>query len=78
MTFRLPLYGLPLKDLIIGASVYLPPFFYAVTLGFFIWLVAHRLLRSWIYAGDIWHPLLMDLSLFVISVALAQTLLIAW
>ena len=29
------------------------------------------------YAGDIWHPLLMDLSLFALSVCLAPVLLIA-
>ena len=78
MTSSLLLSGLPLQDLIVGASVYFPPLFYAVALGFFLWLIAHRLLRGWIYAGDIWHPLLMDLSLFVISMALAQALLIAW
>nr|WP_256349981.1 DUF1656 domain-containing protein [Enterobacter sp. ENT03] len=69
---------MPLQDLIVGASVYFPPLFYAVALGFFLWLIIHRLLRSWLYAGEIWHPLLLDLSLFVISVALAQALLIAW
>jgi len=78
VTFRFSTSGLPLQDLIVGASVYFPPLFYAVALGFFLWLIAHRLLRSWIYAGDIWHPLLMDLSLFMILVALAQVLLIAW
>ncbi|MET2610993.1 DUF1656 domain-containing protein, partial [Klebsiella pneumoniae] len=47
-------------------------------LGFFIWLFLHRQLRDWMYAGDIWHPLLMDLSLFALSVCLALVLLIAW
>lgn len=56
--------GLPLQDLVFGASVYFPPLFKAVLLGFFIWLFLHRQLRDWMYAGDIWHPLLMDLSLF--------------
>ncbi|SCC27931.1 Protein of unknown function [Kosakonia oryzendophytica] len=45
-------------------------------LGFLLWLVAHRLLRDWIYAGDIWHPILMDLSLFVIALSLSLGLLI--
>ena len=54
--------GLPLQDLVFGASVYFPPLFKAVLLGFFIWLFLHRQLRDWMYAGDIWHPLLMDLS----------------
>ncbi|ENS1224746.1 DUF1656 domain-containing protein [Escherichia coli] len=56
----------------------LPPFFKAFAFGFVIWLVVHRLLRGWIYAGDIWHPLLMDLSLFAICVCLALAILIAW
>ncbi|RZM93133.1 hypothetical protein CRG95_22580 [Escherichia sp. E4208] len=70
--------GLPLQDLVFGASVYFPPFFKAFTLGFVVWLVLHRLLRDWIYAGDIWHPLLMDLSLFAICVFSALAILIAW
>ena len=64
--------------LVFGASVYFPPLFKAVLLGFFIWLFLHRQLRDWMYAGDIWHPLLMDLSLFALSVCLALVLLIAW
>lgn len=75
MKFMSNMPGLPLQDLIVGASVYFPPLFYAVGLGFMIWLITHRLLRGWIYAGDIWHPLLMDLSLFVICVSLALALL---
>ncbi|SFR06780.1 MULTISPECIES: DUF1656 domain-containing protein [unclassified Enterobacter] len=75
MKFMSNMPGLPLQDLIVGASVYFPPLFYAVGLGFVIWLITHRLLRGWIYAGDIWHPLLMDLSLFVICVSLALALL---
>ena len=65
-------------ELVFGASVYFPPFFKAFAFGFVIWLVVHRLLRGWIYAGDIWHPLLMDLSLFAICVCLAVAILIAW
>lgn len=53
-------------------------FFKVVMLGFLLWLVAHRLLREWIYAGEIWHPILMDLSLFVIALSLALGLLIVW
>nr|VXZ84050.1 Uncharacterised protein [Klebsiella pneumoniae] len=30
--------GLPLQDSVFGASVYFPPLFKAVLLGFFIWL----------------------------------------
>ena len=37
--------GLPLQDLVFGASVYFPPLFKAVLLGFFIWLFLHRQLR---------------------------------
>ncbi|EKM0362702.1 DUF1656 domain-containing protein [Cronobacter turicensis] len=78
MISRLFTSGFALSDLIAGASVYFPPLFKAVMLGFFIWLVAHRLLRDWMYAGDIWHPTLMDLSLFVLSVSLGLVILIVW
>jgi len=78
VTFTNSAVGLPLQDLILGASVYFPPLFKAVLLGFLIWLVAHRLLRDWMYSGEIWHPMLMDLSLFVLSVCLGLGLLIAW
>ena len=68
----------PLQDLIFGASVYVPPMFKVFLLGFLLWLIAHRLLREWIYAGDIWHPILMDLSLFVIALSLALGVLFVW
>ncbi|MRS16834.1 DUF1656 domain-containing protein [Enterobacteriaceae bacterium RIT691] len=70
--------GLPLQDLIVGASIYFPPLFKAVLLGFFIWLIAHRQLRDWMYAGDVWHPLLMDLSLFALAVCLSLILIAGW
>ncbi|HAZ74874.1 MULTISPECIES: DUF1656 domain-containing protein [Enterobacteriaceae] len=78
MTFTLNATGLPLQDLVIGASLYFPPFFKAFACGFIIWLVAHRLLRDWIYSGEIWHPLLMDLSIFTLCVSLSFVLLVAW
>ena len=52
--------------------------FKAVLVGFVIWLVAHRLLRDWMYSGEIWHPMLMDLSLFALSVSLGLAVLIVW
>ncbi|MDF7760750.1 DUF1656 domain-containing protein [Kosakonia cowanii] len=69
---------IPFQDLIFGASVYFPPICKAVLLGFLLWLMVHRLLRDWIYAGDIWHPVLLDLSLFVIALSLALGLLMVW
>ncbi|KAE9750475.1 DUF1656 domain-containing protein [Enterobacteriaceae bacterium TzEc058] len=63
MKFMFNATGLPLQDLMIGASVYFPPVFKAIVAGFILWLVVHRLLRDWIYSGEIWHPLLMDLRL---------------
>lgn len=59
----------PLTDLVFGASLFFPPLFKAVLLGFFFWLLIHPLLRDWIYSGDVWHPTLMDLSLFVLCVS---------
>ena len=70
--------GLPLQDLMIGASVYFPPVFKSIVAGFILWLVVHRLLRDWIYSGEIWHPLSMDLSLFALCVRLGFVILIVW
>ncbi len=78
MTFFSLSAGLPLRDLIVGASVYFPPLFKAVMVGFVIWLIAHRLLRDWMYSGEIWHPMLMDLSLFTLSVCLGLAVLTVW
>ncbi|WP_312213421.1 DUF1656 domain-containing protein [Pseudescherichia sp.] len=78
MTLTLNTAGLPLRDLVVGASLYFPPFFSAFACGFVLWLVAHRLLRDWIYSGEIWHPQLMDLSIFTLCVCLSFVLLIAW
>lgn len=78
MTLTLNATDLPLQDLVIGASLYFPPFFKAFACGFIIWLVAHRLLRDWIYSGEIWHPLLMDLSIFTLCVCVSFILLVAW
>ncbi|HEE9786334.1 TPA: DUF1656 domain-containing protein [Enterobacter soli] len=78
MKFSYSSAGLPLQDLIVGASVYFPPLFKAVFVGFFIWLVVHRLLRDWMYSGEIWHPMLMDLSLFALSVSLGLAVSIVW
>lgn len=68
----------PHQDLIVGASVYFPPLFKAIFIGFFIWLAVHRLLRDWIYSGDVWHPTLFDLSLFVLSVCFGFALVQVW
>jgi len=68
----------PLTDLIFGASLYFPPLFKAVLLGFFFWLLLHPLLRDWIYSGEIWHPTLLDLSLFILCVSASLWLLITW
>ena len=78
MKSTLHISGLPLQDLIVGASIYFPPLFKAILLGFLFWWVLHHLLRHWMYAGDIWHPLLMDLSFFILSICLALTILVWW
>ncbi|AIU72931.1 DUF1656 domain-containing protein [Hafnia alvei] len=70
--------GSPLPDLILGASLYFPPIFKAILLGIVFWLLIHRLFRDVIYSGDIWHPTLMDLSIFVICVSTSLWLLTSW
>jgi hypothetical protein len=41
-------------------------------------LLLHPLLRGWIYSGEIWHPTLLDLSLFILCVSASLWLLISW
>ena len=78
MTSPLHAPALPMQDLIFGASVYFPPIFKAVMLGFLLWLVVHRIIRDWMYSGDIWHPILMDLSLFVIAIGVSLAILMVF
>lgn len=59
----------PITDLVLGSSLYFPPLFKAVLTGFFIWLVLHPLLRDWMYSGEVWHPTLLDLSIFILCVS---------
>ncbi|ADZ42543.1 TPA: DUF1656 domain-containing protein [Yersinia enterocolitica] len=47
-------------------------------LGLVLWLLIHHMLRNWIYSGDIWHPILMDLSIFVIAVSISLWILAGW
>lgn len=68
--------GFPLPDLVIGASLYFPPMFKAFLLGLVFWLLIHRVARDWIYSGEVWHPTLMDLSLFVICICAALLLMV--
>ncbi|WP_368152360.1 DUF1656 domain-containing protein [Aeromonas sp. R2-4] len=65
-----------LPDLVLGASLFFPPLFKAVLLGLLCWLPVHHLLRDWLYGGDVWHPLLMDLSLFILAVSGALWILL--
>jgi hypothetical protein len=65
----------PLSDLILGASIYFPPIFKAVMLGLVLWLLIHHVLRNWIYSGEIWYLILMDLSIIVIAVSVSLWIL---
>ncbi|WP_140918475.1 DUF1656 domain-containing protein [Limnobaculum xujianqingii] len=67
-----------LSDLVFGASLYFPPIFKALFLGFIIWLLVHRVIRDWLYSGDIWHPTLTDLSIFIIAVSGSMWMLTHW
>ncbi|GAB5072205.1 DUF1656 domain-containing protein [Citrobacter sedlakii] len=78
MTIALNATGMPLQDMVIGASIYFPPLFKAFALGFILWLFIHRLLRDRLYSGDYWHPLLLDLSLFALCVCAGLLLLVVF
>ncbi|WP_455819271.1 DUF1656 domain-containing protein [Pseudomonas cerasi] len=66
----------PITELVLGDSLFFPPLFKVVLLGFFLWLLLHPLLRDWVYSGEIWHPTLFDLSLFILCIAASLGLLI--
>lgn len=52
--------------------------FKAFLLGLVLWLLIHQLLRDWMYSGEIWHPMLMDLSIFVLTVSGSLWILASW
>ncbi|HHK8358029.1 TPA: DUF1656 domain-containing protein, partial [Serratia marcescens] len=43
-----------------------------------LWLLIHQLLRDWMYSGELWHPMLMDLSIFVLAVSGSLWILASW
>ena len=47
-------------------------------LGLVLWLLIHQLLRDWMYSGELWHPMLMDLSIFVLAVSGSLWILASW
>ena len=66
----------PLPDLVLAPLSAFLPLFKAVLLGLLGWLPLHHLLRDWLYGGEVWHPLLMDLSLFILAVSGALWILL--
>nr|WP_159567504.1 DUF1656 domain-containing protein [Budvicia diplopodorum] len=70
--------GNALSDLVFGASLYFPPIFKALMLGFVIWLLVHRVIRDWLYSSEVWHPTLMDLCIFIIAVSGSMWILTRW
>ncbi|MFJ1239962.1 DUF1656 domain-containing protein [Yersinia enterocolitica] len=64
--------------MVLSASIYFPTIVKAFMLGLVLWLLIHHMLRNWIYSGDIWHPILMDLSIFVIAVSVSLWILAGW
>ncbi|KKY40013.1 membrane protein [Vibrio parahaemolyticus] len=52
--------------------------FTAFALRFLLWLFIHRLLRERIDSGEIWHRLLLELSILALCVCLGLLLLVAW
>lgn len=43
-----------------------------------LWLLIHHVLRNWIYSGEIWYLILMDLSIIVIAVSVSLWILTRW
>jgi hypothetical protein len=68
----------PMSDLVVGASLYFPPLFKVLFCSLLGWLVIHRLSRGWLYSGRFWHPLLVDLSLFILTFSATFWLFVIW
>ena len=68
---------IPLPDLVLGHR-----FIFHLYLKLFtrlvLWLLIHQLLRDWMYSGELWHPMLMDLSIFVLAVSGSLWILASW
>ncbi len=56
-----------MKDLVFGALVFLPGIVKVLVLGFFVWLLLRGFYRKKLYSGAIWHPNLVDISVYFIS-----------
>lgn len=56
-----------MKDLVFGSLIFLPGAFKVFIVGFFIWLIVRGFYKDQLYAGDIWHPNLVDISIYFVS-----------
>ncbi|WP_075181700.1 DUF1656 domain-containing protein [Pantoea sp. 1.19] len=75
MTHAFPASPSAFTDLLFGAYLLFPPLFRSVLLGLLFWLLVHPLLRDALSSGAFWHPMLMELSVFVLCVSAAFWLL---
>ncbi len=61
-----------MTDLVFGALVFLPGIVKVLILGLFIWLFVRGFYRKALYSGDIWHPNLVDISIYFLSLYLSH------
>lgn len=65
-----------MKDLVFGSLIFLPGIVKVLFLGFFIWLFLRGFYRKRLYSGLIWHPNLVDISIYFVSLYLSHLILI--
>ncbi|HIW05914.1 MAG TPA: DUF1656 domain-containing protein [Candidatus Ignatzschineria merdigallinarum] len=56
-----------MTELVLGSLVFLPGILKVLVLGFFIWLLARGFYRKKLYSSGIWHPNLVDISIYFVS-----------
>lgn len=65
-----------MTDLVFGSLIFLPGILKVLILGFFIWLFARGFYRKKLYAGTIWHPNLVDISAYFVSLYISHLILL--
>lgn len=61
-----------MHDLVFGSLIFLPGIVKVLILGLFIWLIIRGFYRNKLYSSGLWHPNLIDLSVYGISLYMSH------
>lgn len=66
-----------MHDVVFGSLVFLPGIVSVLILAFFMWLLVRGFYRKKLYSSNIWHPNLVDISVYFIILYISH-LIILW